>query len=141
MLEQTACDLSIYRLTKAQELLQQAEVLQQHQQYDGSINRSYYAVFSAIRALLALIQLDSGKHSGVIGYFDRYFVKTGIFDKTFSRIAHAAFEARQDSDYEDFYVPNQVEAYQQLEEAKLFIQEVKVIQTKLIKQEIALPTI
>jgi len=71
-------------------------------QYDGSVNRSYYAIFNAVRSVLALLRTDSRSHSGVISFFDRYFVKTGIFDKRFSKIVHAAFDTRQDNDYEDF---------------------------------------
>ena len=78
-------DLSNHRIEKAKELLEQAELLFNDKRFDGSINRSYYAIFNAIRALLAVVKLDSRKHSGVISYFDRYFVKTGIFDKYFSK--------------------------------------------------------
>ena len=49
----------------------------------------------AMRALLAFLQLDSRKHSGVISFFDKYFVKTGIFRKEFSKIVHKSFDFRQ----------------------------------------------
>ncbi|HVJ49982.1 HEPN domain-containing protein [Desulfitobacterium sp.] len=38
------------------------------------INRYYYAAFHAVRALLALKELDSSKHSGVISYFNRFLI-------------------------------------------------------------------
>lgn len=63
MLDQTAVDLSNYRMEKAQDLLSQAQLLYEAQKYDGSINRSYYAIFNTIRSLLALMRLDSSKHS------------------------------------------------------------------------------
>ena len=62
--------------------------------YDGSINRSYYAIFNALRSLLSLAKLDSKKHSGMLSLFDEYFAKTAIFDKRFSEIAHTAFDSR-----------------------------------------------
>jgi uncharacterized protein (UPF0332 family) len=68
-------DLSDYRLSKARELVDEAKLLFDNKRYDGCINRSYYAIFSAIRSLLALVGLDSRKHSGIISYFDRLFVK------------------------------------------------------------------
>ena len=107
--------LSNHRLEKAKNLLKQAKLLLDNKQYDGSINRSYYAIFNAIRALLALIRVDSRKHSGVISYFDKYFVKTEICDKQFSKIAHIAFDVRQVSDYDDFYLISKEEAQKQVE--------------------------
>ncbi len=105
MIDEPAKHLSKYRLDKANTLLTQAELLLNNKQYDGSVNRSYYAIFNTVRALLALVGLDSQSHRGVISFFDRYFVKTGIFEKQYSKIVHQAFDSRQDSDYEDFYHP------------------------------------
>lgn len=82
--------LSQHRLDKAKDVLRQAELLLNNHEYDGSINRSYYAIFNAIRSLLALVGLDSRRHTGVISYFDQYFVKTGICEKQLSTIAHTA---------------------------------------------------
>lgn len=48
MSDKPALDLSAYRLQKAKELLKQAQVLLEAASYDGSINRSYYAIFNAI---------------------------------------------------------------------------------------------
>ena len=81
MLTDIAIDLSYHRLQKAKDFLLQADLLFEHKKYDGSVNRSYYAIFNAIRSLLALAKLDSSKHTGVLAYFDKYFVKTGIFNK------------------------------------------------------------
>ncbi|MFQ5633595.1 MAG: HEPN domain-containing protein, partial [bacterium] len=110
MLEKKVIDLSAHRLKKAKSLLKQAEFLLNNQMYDGSINRSYYAIFNAIRSLLSLIKLESKKHSGTLSLFDLYFVKTAIFEKRFSEIAHTAFGSRQDFDYEDFSIPSETEA-------------------------------
>lgn len=114
MIDEQTKYLSEYRLKKADTLLIQAELLLRNHQYDGSVNRSYYAIFNAVRSVLALLRTDSRSHSGVISFFDRYFVKTGIFDKRFSKIVHAAFDTRQDNDYEDFYVPSETEAQENM---------------------------
>ena len=47
MLAKEDIELSEHRLKKAKNLLSQAELLLQNEMYDGSINRSYYAVFNA----------------------------------------------------------------------------------------------
>lgn len=136
-----AVDLFNHRLGKAQDQLAQAELLLKDGRYDGSVNRSYYAIFSAIRALLALIKLDARKHSGVITYFDRYFVKTGLFDKHFSRIIHTAFDVRQASDYEDFYVISADQARLQFENGWNFVQEVENYFELVRKDELQLPEV
>ena len=76
-----AYDLSDHRFNKGKDALRQAELLLKNKEYDGSVNRSYYAIFYAIRSLLALVDIDSCKHTGVISYFDKYFIKTGLFEK------------------------------------------------------------
>lgn len=141
MIDELSIDLSKYRLNKAKDLLHQAKLLHSNEKFDGSINRSYYAIFNAIRSLLALVKLDSSKHSGVISYFDRYFVKTGIFNKIFSKIAHSAFDSRQDNDYEDFYIPTKEESQNQIEDSENFISEVEIKLKQLFDNKISLPEI
>lgn len=55
-------------------------------QYRTSLNRSYYAVFYAMRAVNVLEGFDSSKHSGVIAYFNSHFLKEGKLDKELSKI-------------------------------------------------------
>jgi uncharacterized protein (UPF0332 family) len=141
MLDKTTIDLSNYRIEKAKDLLSQAELLSANKKFDGSLNRSYYAIFSAIRSLLALIKLDSSTHAGVLSFFDRYFIKTGIIDKNFSKIAHSAFDSRQDSDYEDFYSPTENDAVTQLENAKAFVNEMSMRREQFVNEELDLPVI
>jgi uncharacterized protein (UPF0332 family) len=89
-----------YRLDLAMEVLTDAQKLFQAQGSPRSIvNRSYYAMFYAALAVLATIDEGSAKHSGVIGLFDRHFVKTGIVPKELSRAFHRAFDLRQQGDY------------------------------------------
>ena len=76
-----ARDLSDHRVDKARDVLRQAELLLKNDEYDGSVNRSYYAIFNAIRSLLALVGIDHRRHTGVISAFDRYFVKTGLIEQ------------------------------------------------------------
>ena len=71
-------ELGRYRLFDAREKLRGAEVLLRNSLFKESVARSYYAMFSAVRALLAMEDLDSQKHSGVISLFNKHFVKSGI---------------------------------------------------------------
>jgi uncharacterized protein (UPF0332 family) len=114
-------ELSLYRFSKALEDLTAAEVTLRESLYKVSVNRSYYAVFHAMRAVTALKGYDSSKHSGVIAYFNQHFVKTGDFDKESSKIIKNASFLREKSDYEDFYVASKQDAEKQLAEAKIFV--------------------
>ena len=59
-------ELIKYRLESARERLNSAEVLLASKSYKDSIGRSYYAMFTAVRALLAKDGVDYSKHAGVI---------------------------------------------------------------------------
>ena len=79
-------DLVQYRLKKAKTLIKQSKLLFDNKMYDGSINRSYYALYSSIRAILAFGKIDRSSHSGIHSVFDRYFVKSGIIEKNYSKM-------------------------------------------------------
>ena len=141
MITREQASLSDHRFQKSVDSLKQAKILLDNLMFDGSINRSYYSIFYSIRSILGLVNLDSSKHSGVLALFDRYFVKTGIFEKEFSKIAHTAFDVRQDSDYDDFFYPVIEEAASQYKKAKKFIDQVYETRLKLTRGQIDLPIV
>ena len=112
--------LILYRLDKSKECIETAELVLEHDHYADCANRSYYAIFHAVRALLAIEGVDRKKHSAVIAYFQENYVKTGIFDKSYSKIIQQAFNIRQISDYQDFFVFSYDDVTDQLENAKKF---------------------
>lgn len=61
-------ELAEYRLERAKEMLFASESNLTIGQYKTSLNRSYYAVFHAMRSANALKRFDSSKHSGVIAF-------------------------------------------------------------------------
>lgn len=78
-------ELKVYRLEMAKERLHSSKILLEAGSYKDSIGRSYYAMFTAVRALLAVEGQDFSKHAGVIAYFQKEYVKTGKFDKKYSK--------------------------------------------------------
>ncbi len=112
-------------MTKALEDLDTSEILFKNRKYSQSINRSYYAMFHAVRALLAFDKFDSKKHSGIISYFNTKYVKSGIFEVEYSKMLTTAFKIRNDSDYKDFYIITRQDSYLQLNNAKKFILRIK----------------
>ena len=79
-------DLVKYRLESAQEKLESAKILLDAGQLKDSVGRSYYAIFTAVRAVLAKDAVDFSKHAGVISYFQREYIKTEVFEKRYSSI-------------------------------------------------------
>lgn len=113
-------ELVQYRLNSAKERLHSANVLLNDGSYKDSIGRSYYAMFTAVRALLATEGQDFSKQSGVISYFQREYVKTGKFDKKYSKYISKAFQIRNNTDYADFFIASQSDAKEQLNRAHEF---------------------
>ena len=114
-------ELMTYRLAGAKEKLDSSKLLLDNGNYKDSIGRSYYAMFSAVRAILALDGVDYSKHAGVISYFQKEYVKTGKFEKQYSRYLSQAFQIRNQADYEDFYIVSQSDATEQYERAWEFV--------------------
>ena len=67
-------DLIKYRLESAQEKLESAKILLDAGKYKDSISRSYYTIFTSIRAVLAKDKVDFSKHAGVIAYFQKEYI-------------------------------------------------------------------
>ena len=103
-------DLVQYRLSSAKERLESARLLLDAGQYKDSIGRSYYAIFTAVRAVLARDQVDFSKHAGVIAYFQREYIKSAIFDIKYSKILQRAFQIRNNCDYDDFFIVSKEDA-------------------------------
>lgn len=114
-------DLCKYRLEKAAKCLSSAEVLMNIGDYCSAANRSYYSIFHCIRSILALEEIDFSKHSGVMAYFQKNYVKTGIFGKEYSKILTEAFEIRSESDYDDYYILSKDEVAEQIQNAHFFL--------------------
>lgn len=117
--------LSAVRLEHADECLEAAKSLLESKNYKSAANRSYYAVFHGMRAVLALDLIDMKHHSGIISEFRRLYIKTGVFDVKLSQIISVLFDIRNDSDYDDFFVVSKDEVIEQIENAGYFLSEIK----------------
>jgi uncharacterized protein (UPF0332 family) len=126
--DKTASSLASSRLKQARGCLQSAErelAADLLYSYETAANRSYYCIFHAMRAVLALDGFVSKKHSGIIAKFRQDYIKTGIFPSAFSDIVGKAFIVRNDSDYGDYYVISKEDVAAQIENAKEFLMAVE----------------
>ena len=114
-------ELSKYRYERALEDLKNAKEVFNSGSDKLALNRSYYAIFHAMRAVNVLDEFDSSKHSGVIAHFNQFHVKTGDFEKIASKIIQNAMEMREHADYEDFFVASKKDAEEQISKAEQFL--------------------
>ncbi len=113
-----------YRMRQAQETLQEAEILLKENALRGTVNRSYYAMYYSLLALLTSRQLSTSKHGGALSLFDREFVKTGLFPRDLSRKIRLAFNQRQTYDYGEIVDADQETAIESLQNAGGFVEAV-----------------
>ena len=132
---ETIQDFAQYRLNKAKETLNTSIIIYKDvKDYTSANNRAYYAIFYAIRAVLALEQVDFKRHKDVIAYFNKNYINKEIFSKKLGRKIAQAQRIREDSDYDDEYEPSSGKTMQQIETAKELIGEVeKYIKSKSMK--------
>ena len=110
-----------YRMEMARERLRSSKVLLDAGSYKDSTGRSYCAMFTAVRALLAMDGQDFSKHAGVISFFQKEYVKSGKFDKKYSKYISQAFQIRNNSDYADFFLVSLQDTKEQYERAAEFL--------------------
>lgn len=114
-----------YRLSRADESLQEAEMLADSGHWNTCVNRLYYACFYAVSAFLLKNDMSSSKHSGIRSFFNSHFVKPEIVPKETARIYNFLFERRQEGDYEDMALFTGSEVVPWMKEAKLFVNVLK----------------
>ncbi|MBK6088344.1 HEPN domain-containing protein [Ruminococcus difficilis] len=118
-------ELSKRRIELAHERMNTAGILLDAGDYKSVANRLYYAIFSAMRAVLALDGFDSKKHSGIIARFRQSYIKTGTFSTEMSKIIDDLEVIREDSDYDDFYIISKEDVMLQYQRAEFFVSEVE----------------
>lgn len=92
-----------YRIEKAIETYNVAELLYDNSKWNSTINRLYYACFYAITALLMKNNIEAKSHSGIKTQFFLIFVKTKKIDIEFGKLYSDLFDWRQKGDYGDFF--------------------------------------
>ena len=121
MLPEQKIEISKARFDHAKECLQDAKMLLTGERYRSAANRAYYAIFHAMRAVLALDGVDMKHHSGIISEFRKRYIKTGIFDASLSGTISELSSVREGSDYNDFFIVSKVETIQQVQAAEEFL--------------------
>jgi len=113
-----------YRLERANESMKAAHLLFENKLFIPAMNRIYYSMFYSVQALLALDEKAFSKHGQVKGYFNKEYIKSGIFPKESGKLFNAVFEYRQKFDYVDLLIPEEELISDYLVEAQRFIDQI-----------------
>jgi uncharacterized protein (UPF0332 family) len=119
-------ELSLYRLEEAERCLQSAKLLFEADDFKSAANRSYYCIFNAIRAIFALRGIDYQKHSALISFFRKEYIKPHTLDERLSDILKELYFIRNKSDYDAFYILSKHDISEQIVNAEYFLEQVKV---------------
>ena len=125
-------DLCNYRIDQAKETINVAKLCFENGHYKDAINRAYYAAFYAVKAVLALDNIDFKRHKDVVATFNRDYIASGMYEKEIGRLLSRLQKKRENSDYDDFYIASKEEVVDQIKFAE---QIVMSITNKIGKQE------
>ncbi|MFA6180568.1 HEPN domain-containing protein [Acidithiobacillus sp.] len=114
-------------MIKARRAHKSALVLLKESDFEGAVNRAYYAMHDAAKAALVHERApgaDSIKtHSGLISAFSQHIVKVGKIDTEFNKVLPRAEQARLIADYGGGTL-TKMQATEQVGMAKSFLDEV-----------------
>ena len=115
-------ELSKYRYNDAKETYLNAKMSFDNGFFRDCINRSYYVAFYAMKAVLALAEIDFKRHKDVVAYFNKEYVATQIFPKSMGKKLGRLKQMREENDYDDFVIASKEEAESLLQTAEEFLE-------------------
>ena len=100
--------------------------------YEEAISKSYYAILTAMRALLALRHVDSKRHEGVITLFHKHYVKEELFPKKFNKIITKLKKLREDADYGDYVAISREVAEMEIQNSEEFLKNAESVIAQIL---------
>ena len=88
-------------------------------------SRLYYAIFYAVSSLAQKNDFATSKHSQLLGWFNREYVKKQLISADIAEIYKTTFEFRHKSDYTFTFKPNKQYLLEDLKKAEEFIKVIK----------------
>jgi len=116
-----------YRLERARESLEEADILLKRGHSNTFVNRLYYACFYAVSALLLTKGVSSAKHSGMRSLFHQNFIKSGLIDTELGQLYDRLFDNRQKGDYADLIHFDPKEVCEWYGEAQEFVNKIEYV--------------
>jgi uncharacterized protein (UPF0332 family) len=107
-------DVARYKLERAKDDFESAQLLLKSEKLKAANNRAYYSCFHAIDAVLALEPIAFKKHKDTLAYFNKNYIHTEKFPKDIGRQISRLEIIRHKSDYDDFYIASKSETEEQV---------------------------
>ena len=114
-----------YRIEKADEVFEAANLLYNAGQWNSAINRLYYACFYSASALLLKRGIGAKSHNGVIAKFSESVVRTGEMTAGEYRVYSKLLNWRTKGDYSDMFDFTAEDVASVMAPTKVFINKVK----------------
>ncbi len=114
-----------YRLEKAEETYEVAELLVENEKWNSAVNRLYYSAYYAVSGLLVYSEINTKTHSGVKTQFFLHYIKTGQIELELGKAYADLFDWRQKGDYGDFFDFTKDDVTAMLKPTKLLIEAIK----------------
>jgi len=122
------------RIKKAFQTLNAAKFLQSGAMYEDVCNKTYYAVYNAIRSVAGIDDKEFSSHSENIGWYRKEYLKTNIHDRALSDIITETKALREGSDYNDEFEITEDESSHAIEIASEFCEYInEYIQLRISK--------
>jgi len=122
-------ELIKYRVKRAKETAEDARIALENDRLHNAENRIYYAIFYIISALALQNDFSTSKHSQLLSWFNRNYVKTGKVNKEIGKIYKKQFENRLEGDYDDFVELNKEDVEVDYKNMLDFISEIEKLFT------------
>ncbi|TAE26844.1 MAG: HEPN domain-containing protein [Cytophagales bacterium] len=108
-------------MARAYNALADARLIYETGRYNSVPNRSYYAIFDAVNALLRLHDSYAKTHKGLKSQFNERYVRTDKMPHEANLWLEASFELRQSGDYDFEYDVTESDAAKSIEYATNFL--------------------
>jgi len=96
-------DYIAYRITRADQALDDAKLLAENVSWNSAVNRLYYACYYIVSALLLQNEISTKTHTGCKTQFGLHFVKTGKISLEQGQLYADLMDWRQKGDYGDMF--------------------------------------
>jgi uncharacterized protein (UPF0332 family) len=112
-------------MAKAVRALDSASALLEKEDFEGTVNRAYYAMFHAARGALASrnVEIRSRKHGTLVGQFSRHLIADGSLPRALGRQINEVQKLRHVGDYAAATLAR-ADAEEALQSAQEFVAEV-----------------
>ncbi len=108
-------------ISRSLDCLEDARLICQSGRYTSVPNRSYYAIFDAVNALLRIHDMYDNSQRGAKNKFSELFIKTGIMPREATIWLESCLELRQSGDYDFEYEVTEADARKSIQYASDFI--------------------